>query len=371
MVKVESKQRQAARKRPLSKFARDLRAAWKELGLPQTDATVVVAVSGGADSTALLLALDELIKSDKLGVTLLVAHLDHGLRKNSGADARWVKRLARELGYDAVIGKAQIKTSSRKRSGNLEQEARKKRYDFLLRTAIKMKARLVLTAHTLDDQAETVLLRLLRGSAAEGLQGASVVRPLQKGSKVMLARPLLSWARRRDTENYCRSHGIVVRDDDMNEDESFSRVRIRKQLLPLMESFNRRIVETLSRTASLLGEDANALGSLATQLLEVAHQAQSNNLETTAGPLDVSVLLQAPAAVRRRALREWLGRARGDLRRLERGHLLAVEKLLTSQGGRVAELPGSFKVTKKGAFLRVSQEKRLKKPSAASKLSGR
>ena len=82
-----------------------MRAAWKEFDLPANDATVVVGVSGGADSTALLLALDELIRNDKLNVKLVVAHLDHGLRKDSSSDARWVTNLAKELGHKVVIGK--------------------------------------------------------------------------------------------------------------------------------------------------------------------------------------------------------------------------------------------------------------------------
>jgi tRNA(Ile)-lysidine synthase len=343
--------------RPLSKFARKLRAAWKELDLPTRDATVVLGVSGGADSTALLLALDELIKNEKLKVKLVVAHLDHGLRKDSASDARWVTKLAKELGHQVVIGKAQLKTAAGKPVANLEQAARTKRYDFLLKTANKNHAELVLTAHTLDDQAETVLLRLLRGSAAEGLSGTLPVRTIKDGSPVKLARPLIAWARRSDTEEYCRMSGVEFRVDEMNEDESFSRVKIRKQLLPLMESFNNRIVEALSRTASLLGEDASALSDQAGQLLELAKGEQPNNIETKLPALNVKVLLQAPAAVRRRALRQWLSQARGNLQRLEMSHLLAVEKLLTGRGGSVAELPGSFRVMRNGQFLKVFSEK--------------
>lgn len=382
---------------PLSKFAKNLRAAWKELALPSTKATVVVGVSGGADSTALLLTLDELIKNDKLHVKLVVAHLDHGLRKDSASDARWVTNLAKELGHKVVIGKAQLKTAAGKHVANLEQEARLKRYDFLLRTANKNKSDVVLTAHTLDDQAETVLLRLLRGSAAEGLSGTLPVRKIKDGSPVKLARPLVSWARRSDTEDYCRLLGVVFRVDEMNDDETFSRVKIRKQLLPLMESFNNRIVEALGRTASLLAEDATALSDQAGELLKLAtsdptnkqRDNQSDNIETKLPAVNVKVLLQAPAAVRRRALRQWLSEARGNLQRLEMSHLLAVEKLLTGRGGSIVELPGSFRVARNGLFLRVfnsksgavkgrqtgrsvvHRKKGLKKRAAASKISRR
>jgi tRNA(Ile)-lysidine synthase len=344
-------------RRALTKFAKNLRAAWKELALPNAGETVVVAVSGGADSTALLLTLDELIRNEKLRAKLVVAHLDHGLREESARDARWVTNLAKKLGYKVVIGKAQLKTAAGKPVANLEQAARTKRYDFLLRTANKHKAQFVLTAHTLDDQAETVLLRLLRGSAAEGLSGTPSVRNIKDGSAVKLVRPLVSWARRSDTEDYCRVLGVVFRVDEMNDDETFSRVKIRKQLLPLMESFNNRIVEALSRTASLLGEDATVLSDQAGQLLKLAlgdaTNKQPNNIETRLRALNVKVLLQAPAALRRRALRQWLADGRGNLKRLEMSHLLAVEKLLSGRGGKVVELPGSFRVTRNGQFLKV------------------
>jgi tRNA(Ile)-lysidine synthase len=350
----------------LSSFARRLLTEWKDLGLPLAAETLVIAVSGGADSTALFLGLHELTKQEKLRSKLVVAHLDHGLREASKKDARWVSKLAKELGYEVVTGRAKLEKTSKRTTDNLEQEARKARYEFLLRTAKKKRSNLVLTAHTLDDQAETILMRLLRGSAAEGLSGTQPIRQLAPGSIVKLVRPLLSWAQRGDTEDYCRLRQTEFRVDEMNEDETFSRVRIRKQLLPLMKSFNNRIVETLSRTATLLSEDATALTEQARRLLEAAtpnsQVIPGNNNETKSPSLNVDVLLKAPAAVRRRALREWILRTRGDLKRLEMVHLLAVEKLLSGgRGGRVAELPAGMKVTRKRGFLELSGKKRVEK----------
>lgn len=353
----------------------------------------MVAVSGGADSTALLLGLDELIKTAKLRVELTVAHLDHGLRNESQADAEWVEQLAQGLGYETVLGRAKLtgranskrKTDARSASRssasrskakpnappeNLEQAARKVRYAFLQQTADKKHSHLVLTAHTLDDQAETILMRLLRGSAAEGLSGTPAVRELERGSPVKLVRPLLAWARRSDTESYCRQRQIDFRVDEMNDDEAFSRVRVRKQLLPLMKSFNNRVVEALSRTAALLNEDSVALGDEAARLLQVASDLSEQKSETGAPALRVSVLRQAPSAVRRRALREWILRARGDLKRVEMVHLVGVEKLLQGErGGRVAELPDGMQVTRRRGLLELSQKKKLKKGRVISKLS--
>ena len=354
----------------LSAFATNLLEQWRRLDLPASDANVVVAVSGGADSTALLLALDELVKQEKLRLKLIVAHLDHGLRLASRKDALWVKQLAKELGSDVVVGRANLKAdpAAKTKGENLEQAARKARYEFLSRTAARKHATHVLTAHTLDDQAETILLRLLRGSAAEGLSGTPAIRKLSPDSTTLLVRPLLAWARHNDTEDYCRRRQIDFRLDEMNEDEAFSRVRVRKQLLPLMKSFNNRIVEGLSRTASLLNEDAAALAVDAKRLLELAQVPPQIN-ETGAPSLSVSVLLQKPAAVRRRALREWILRARGDLKRLEMVHLVAVEKLLDGdRGGRIAELPDGLRVTRKRGMLELSGKKGLKMRSVAPKI---
>jgi tRNA(Ile)-lysidine synthase len=364
---MKTSNRRRSIKPKLSSFAANLLEQWRRLALPTSEANIVVAVSGGADSTALLLGLDDLVKQNKLAVNLIVAHLDHGLRPTSRKDALWVKELTTELGYDVVSGRTNLKSESQK-SENLEQAARDARYKFLLKTATKIRATHVLTAHTLDDQAETVLLRLLRGSAAEGLSGTPAIRELKKGSNVLLVRPLLAWAHRSDTEDYCRQRQIDFRVDEMNDDEAFSRVRVRKQLLPLMKSFNNRVVEALSRTASLLNEDAEALADEAERLLELAQVPQKNS-ETTTPALSVSVLLQKPPAVRRRALREWILRSRGDLKRLEMVHLVAVEKLLTGErGGRIAELPDGMKVTRKQGMLELSNKKRLKMPTAPSKI---
>lgn len=385
---MDEQQRRA--KVRLSPFAKSLLEEWRRLELPISEASVVVAVSGGADSSALLLGLEELIKQGKLRSKLVVAHLDHGLRQDSKKDAQWVMKLAKDLGFDMVAGRANLKalassktktktkgkatttttkTKPSKSPENLEQAARKARYEFLHKTATRLDSQHVLTAHTLDDQAETVLMRLLRGSAAEGLSGTPSVRELKRGSNVKLVRPLLAWARRRDTEDYCRLRQIDFRVDEMNDDETFSRVRVRKQLLPLMKSFNNKVVEALSRTANLLNEDASALSDEANRLLELALQEPDTNSETKSPSLSVSVLLQWPAAVRRRALREWILRARGDLKRLEMVHLVAVDKLLIGdRGGRVAELPDGMKITRKRGRLELSNKKGLKKASSTSRI---
>lgn len=359
-----------ARRAKSSPFANRLLAEWRRLGLPQGDARIVVAVSGGADSVALMSALDELLRARRLGVSPVIAHLDHALRASSGEDARWVAGLACDLGHEVEVERAEVHEQAEKAGDNLEQAARRARYEFLARVAAKQDARVVLTAHTMDDQAETVILRLLRGSGAEGLGGIKPVRLLAADADVLLVRPLLNWARRADTEEYCRARGVCWRSDEMNLDERFARVRVRKSLIPLMQSFNARAVETLARTARILREDAAALDTVAGLLLEESRVAKAGALDVhesdSYGPseLCVDVLARAPKGLRRRALRRWIAEARGDLRRLEMVHFLAVERLLLGErGGRVVELPGGATVLRRKGRL-IFQLKKVEKGDA-------
>jgi tRNA(Ile)-lysidine synthase len=384
-------------RRGLSDFAGRMMDEWERRGWPTDGARVVAAVSGGADSTALLLALDELARAGRVRLCVTVAHLDHGLRGERGeADALWVAARASALGLEVVVGRADVGARARSGKDNLEQAARGARYEFLGDVARRRAARAVLTAHTLDDQAETILLRLLRGSGAEGVAGIRPERELSEGKaiedragggklfevdvdggeaalvgdaatmagevtamgagatvggRVRLLRPLVAWARRADTVVYCRERGVEFRADEMNEDERFARVRVRRRLLPLLETFNPRAVEALARTAELLGEDASALEAQAARLLEEATpepEGEEASVEGRARPLRVEALASAPRAVRRRALRQWIARGRGDLRRVELVHVLAVEKLLEgARGGRVAELPGGCRIERR------------------------
>lgn len=341
----------------ISGFARKLGEELRRLSVGEGGEVVLIAVSGGADSVALLLGVAELVEAGRVDVKITVAHLNHGLRGKDGAeDARWVKALAEELVVDFEIGRARVGQIAKAAKDNLEQAARRARYEFLKRAARKVGARVVMTAHTMDDQAETVLMRLMRGSGAEGLSGMERVSALYGAEGLLLVRPLVSWARRADTEKYCRERGVDFRIDEMNMDENFTRVRVRRQLLPLMKRFNPRVVETISRTASLLAEDASALNASAAQVLREASLYAEGSSELPA--LNIKVLSEAPLALRRRVLRQWIAVGRGHLRRLELVHLRAVEGLLEGErGGRMVVLPGGVKILRRKQRLELHKEK--------------
>lgn len=327
-------------------FTRSLLTEWRKLGLPFDDKVFVAAISGGADSCALALALNDLRKREKLNLRFVLAHFNHNLRgAESDADEKFVRQLAVKYDFELAVGHADL----RGEKGNLEQTARTARYAFLKNTAENLRAEAVLTAHTINDQAETFLLNLIRGSGIDGLSGMKPIRSLESGvlshkseeksqvpnrkSEIRLVRPLLKWAKRSDTENYCRENALEYRSDSMNEDLAFKRVRIRRVLLPLLQDFNPKIIETLAKTANLLRDEAEILKELA------------NKFEKT--EMITGELKNLSAPMRRRVLLLWLARMRGDVRRLETVHIEAIEELVLSEkSGRRVELPNKEFVVK-------------------------
>ncbi len=343
--------------------------------MPFSDATIILAVSGGADSVAMLLAFEELVKAEKLELNLVVAHFNHNLRgAESSDDADFVKKLAEKLSLEIITQNAKSKIQNR--DGNLEQNARNARYEFLLETAQRFGAFAVLTAHTLNDQAETFLMRMIRGSGSEGLSAMKTVRTFQEfknsrfqdskiselpdfknsgledsiseiekseirnlKSKIVLIRPLLNWAKRIDTENFCRAKLQEYREDSMNHDESFMRVRVRRQLLPMLESFNPKIVETLANTANFLRDDNDFILTEAKKFIGSEF-------------LSVKNLKELPDAIRRCVLRLWIEKHRGNLRQIDLKHIESIERLIFSdKSGREIELPNGEIVARKDGKL--------------------
>ena len=338
----------------MHRFLLQLLTEWRRLGLPFEDKTILIAVSGGADSVSLALALDELKNRKKLKLRFVLAHFNHGLRGTEAeTDENFVRNLAEKLGLELVLGKGEISKNE-----NLEQSARNARYDFLTRSAENLKAEAVLTAHTLNDQAETFLLNLIRGSGLEGLGAMKICRTLKKDSEILLIRPLLKWAKRHDTEDFCRQNNIEFRFDSMNEDLAFRRVRIRKVLLPLLEDFNPKIIENLAQTAFLLQDDLEFIEHLS----EFQNDKTENQFEfTDDSKLSVRELKDVFPSMRKRVLRNWLKKLRPDLRKLDAKHFEAIEALMISEkSGRKVELPDGEAVVKSNGKL-VFQKRKVEK----------
>jgi tRNA(Ile)-lysidine synthase len=228
---------------------------------PPSGTNVDCAVSGGADSVALLV----LARAANLSVTAW--HVDHGLRENSHTETKLVAQLATQLG-----AQFESRTVTVEQGANTEARARAARYGALPHG--------VMTGHTADDQAETILINLLRGSGTRGLAG---MQPTAQ-------RPLLH-IRRSETQALCSALGISVFADPSNDDERFQRNRIRHEVLPLLETLAKRdLVPVLTRQADLLRDDDDLLNELASAL----------------DPTDALALAVAPVALSRRAIRLWL-----------------------------------------------------------------
>ena len=339
----------------MDNFTRQLITEWRNLELPFEKETVIIAVSGGADSVSLALGLNELKKRNKLNLRLVLAHFNHKLRgRESDEDEVFVKNLAEKLDFELVLGSGEISKNE-----NLEQSARNARYDFLSVTAENLRAFAIVTAHTLNDQAETFIMNLIRGSGLEGLGAIKKIRSLNPEdqsedqnakTKIFLIRPLLSWAKRIDTENFCRLNNIDFRYDSMNEDLAFKRIRVRKVLLPMLKDFNPKIIETLAQTALLLQEDF--------QSLEHFRSQNRKEFETEINSeISLKTLKKLPDAERIDLIRQWLKNKRGDLRLLDAKHFEAIERLIFSRkSGRTVELPNKDFVVKSNGKLYFKQK---------------
>ncbi len=297
--------------------------------------TAVVAVSGGPDSVCLLHAL---VRARRLlGIGALVAfHFDHRLRAGSGVDARSAGRRAAALGVPFVVRTA---TSAPARGESVEAWARTARYAALAEVREEFGANVAAVGHTSDDQAETVLLALLRGGGLESLAG---MRPVTNG----VVRPLLD-VTRAQTVDFCRALGLRPRRDPMNEDPAYLRAAIRTGALPALEAaVGRSVRPTLVRTASLLREDADLLAA-------TAREAEPAVVRVDAGGvrLRVDALISLPGPIGARVVR----RAMRDAGVLpEASHVESVLALASGRPGRRVVLPGRVVARREREYVSLS-----------------
>lgn len=266
------------------------------------DEIIVVAISGGPDSTALLHALAAL--RDELGVRLVAAHLNHGFRgAESDGDAEYVRVLCKSLGVPCYCELVDVPALRRRRHLSAQAAAREVRHAFLRRVASDVGARLIALGHTRDDRIETVLLNILRGSGLDGLAGIAAYDP-------PLIRPLLDVSRA-ETEAYCALYDLQPRHDSSNSKTDYRRNRLRAELLPHLASYyNQCIGDSLLRLSELASADTALLNTLAQEALrKVTLRAERDELL-----LDAAGVAELPLALRRRVLRSAIEGVRGDLR---------------------------------------------------------
>ena len=286
--------------------------------------SALVAVSGGADSLALAYALIK--EAPALAITLIGVTVDHQLQSGSADQAKKVQSALKDMGYQEVLIE---KVDVVEKSG-LEADARAARYAALDSVAHAFGASQIFLGHTRDDQAETVLLGLARGSGTRSLSGMAVVNG-------KYARPLLNLTREQ-TVAACAEAELQPWNDPHNENEKFTRVKVRNKVLPVMESeIGPGIAAALSRSASILRDDADALDEMA--------QAVISRVDLK--DLDCAALAELPRAIRSRILRAAIYAAGAPSGSISADHLTAVEALVTSWRGQgEASLPGGVKVAR-------------------------
>lgn len=287
--------------------------------LPPQGGTILCAVSGGRDSVCLLHYLCSL--REKCGFAVAAAHYNHRMRPTAQRDQDFVAELCRALDVPLYVGAGDVYAIAKERGLGVEETGRILRYDYLKEVADAIGAQRIATAHHQDDQAETVLLNLLRGTGPEGLRGIPAVRG-------RLIRPLLDTPRE-EIEAYLARHGLGHVEDETNDSLAFTRNRLRKNVMPELEKIHPAMRRNIARAAAIVGREDRFLNSLAAEYLPP---------EGT--ELDCAALRRAPEVLRPRMVRLLLDRLAVGKKDMTAAHVEAVVALGLSDRGGMVSLPG-------------------------------
>ncbi|MCL5037807.1 MAG: tRNA lysidine(34) synthetase TilS [Chloroflexi bacterium] len=308
--------------------------------------SVLLLVSGGSDSMALLHLFYLLSKNFPLRLTVL--HFNHGLRKDAAGDAELVERHCAELGIDFLLEKLPIKKYSKENKISIEEAGSLLRKAGSLRIASTIKADHIATGHTLDDQAETVLMRILRGAGTAGLSGIRIK------SHPIFIRPLLSISRN-DLSDFCRRNNIKYNEDITNKDISITRNLIRHETLPYLEKSNPGLKLSLFHTALLCTSDDSFLEDTAKKQFEKIAEKEKGAILIPADKIS-----NLHDAVSSRIIKLAVFQLTGTLRDLSFSHIDQALSLIRSQSGKETVLPPSVKAVRKGGYLvlkKITSEK--------------
>lgn len=292
----------------------------REYEMLQKGDSIVVGVSGGADSVALLHLLWGL--KDRHELKLFVAHLNHMFRgRESEEDAEYVEALCKSLSLPVYVESFDVPAYIRETGLSSEDASRIIRYELYRKVARTVGASKVALGHNADDQAETVLMRILRGTGSTGLSG---IPPVRMMDDLMIIRPLIN-VRRALIEEYCREHGLVPRVDSTNLKPMYMRNRIRLELLPLLEKeYGASVVSHLTVLADLMRQEDAYMES------EAERAYARCRIDGTEVCLSVSKVSVLPVALQRRVIRRALAECKGDVLNIEFGHVEGVLKQLSS-----------------------------------------
>ena len=299
--------------------------------LPPKGGVLLCAVSGGRDSVCLLHYLAAI--APQRGFIVAAGHLNHQMRPEARRDEDFVRELCRTLGVAFYTEAAPVYETAARWGLGVEETGRRLRYEFLFRTADAIGAERIATAHHAQDQAETVLLNLLRGTGPEGLGGIPPVRG-------RIVRPLLQTSRA-EIEDYLQENGLSHVEDSTNEDTHYARNRLRRELWPRLETINPALTKAIGRTAEILRRENGYLDTLAAEYLPPSGTA-----------VETARLLSAPEALRSRVMRLLLERTPTGKKDVGAAHIQAL--LALAESGGLLALPGGLRAVCRDGWLRLT-----------------
>ena len=306
---------------------------------------VLVCVSGGPDSVCLLLILNGL--ESKLKPDIHIAHLNHMLRgKESDDEEEFVRKLAKSLKLPAVIGRKDVSLFAKKEKLSLEDAARRARLEFFLKAAGKIKACKIALGHTLDDQAETVMMRILRGA---GLKGLSGIWPAREINNSIIIRPLLK-VTKKEVLRYLKVKNVEARLDSSNTKNIYLRNKIRLNLIPyLKRNYNPKIKETLAVEAEVLRRNYQYIEKKAERVFEKTAGIKDGQVI-----IDLKKLFKEDNSLVSEVLRRSIYHVKGNLNRISYRHILDLEKLIRdNRGTSFLDLPAGLKAIKEYYTLKI------------------
>ncbi|MCS7060262.1 MAG: tRNA lysidine(34) synthetase TilS [Anaerolineae bacterium] len=308
----------------------DARAYFRNQDTPLPSPTpIVLAVSGGPDSLCLADAI--LSQREPLGLAPCIAHLDHGLRGEAGqADAEFTRAFAEAHGAPCVVARADVAGRAAAERVSIEVAARRARYEFLARVADSIHAPLIAVAHQADDQAETVLLRLIRGAGIAGLRGMRLLSPHPSAPHLWIVRPLLRITRG-NVLAYCTARDLHPRLDQTNETLDHARNRVRHELLPILEQYNPAIRAVLARLAELAAGDLEIIEHAVEQTFNaIAHHELPAQDQQRSITLDRTRWQALPSGLQRAVLRRAVRACCGHLTDLKSSAIEEARDVLNS-----------------------------------------
>ncbi|MFH1836823.1 MAG: tRNA lysidine(34) synthetase TilS [Candidatus Omnitrophota bacterium] len=316
-----------------SAFLKNVKDTIKHYDMLRKGDRVLVAVSGGADSVCLMKSLLEIRGS--LGVEVIIANLDHGLRgAESAADSRFVKDISKQLNAECVMGRCNVKKTGKK-DLSTEERAREERYRFLIRTAKKKKCGVIATGHTMDDQAETVLMKILHGSSISGLTG---IPPVREEGVLRIIRPLIR-IERKNILDFLKDSKLSFVEDSSNKDMNFRRNRVRLDILPYLEKYSPKLRRTLVNLSDTLREDLF--------FIEEAKKKVLVNKGLEGSEIRVSDLISQSRTVRKDVLKDLFAKTGGNIKKLTYRHWIDMDYFVrTASAGQSLDLPGKVKIVK-------------------------